>query len=271
MSRPVIVMAAPNGARKTYEDHPALPATIAETARAARSCMENGASMLHAHVRDDQLRHVLDAGLYSQLFDAVRTEAPGMLLQMTTEAVGIYSVEQQIDCVQKVVPEYITMALKEMAPDDESLPRAKQFYHWAFENSVHIQHILFSAEEVSRFWTLHSSGIMPEENPCLLYVLGRYSKNFQSTAEDLNPFLDIEATQRHTWFVCAFGHSEFDCAMAAVNAGGHARIGFENNLYKKDGSLAKDNADNIAQLTLAIRQAGNIVATPEITKELLRN
>ena len=42
---------APNGARKTRQDHPALPITPAELAACAAACRDAGASMLHLHVR----------------------------------------------------------------------------------------------------------------------------------------------------------------------------------------------------------------------------
>ena len=53
MSRPTIIMAAPNGARKVKTDHPQLPVSIDETIAAAKACHAEGASILHAHVRGD--------------------------------------------------------------------------------------------------------------------------------------------------------------------------------------------------------------------------
>ena len=51
MTRPTIIMAAPNGARKVKTDHQAVPVTIAETIATAKECHAAGASILHAHVR----------------------------------------------------------------------------------------------------------------------------------------------------------------------------------------------------------------------------
>ena len=65
MSRPTIIMAAPNGARKVKTDHPQLPVSIDETIAAAKACHAEGASILHAHVRGDQDEHVLDCLLYT--------------------------------------------------------------------------------------------------------------------------------------------------------------------------------------------------------------
>ena len=51
-----------------------------------------------------------------------------------------------------------------------------------------------------------------------------------------------------SWSICAFGHREFDVMTDAIANGGHCRVGFENNLYLKDGSLAPSNADLVRQL-----------------------
>ena len=50
--------------------------------------------------------------------------------------------------------------------------------------------------------------------------------------------------------VCAFGPLEYDIMVKAAENGGHARIGFENNLYLKDGTLAPDNAALIKQFAV---------------------
>ena len=83
-------MVAPNGARKTRQDHPALPVSIEETVDEAVLCHATGATILHGHVRGKQEQHLLDAGLYLELIAEMNKRAPGMIVQITTEAVGIY-------------------------------------------------------------------------------------------------------------------------------------------------------------------------------------
>ena len=69
---PLVVMVAPNGARRTKADHPNLPLIPAEIAREAERCAAAGASVLHLHVRDEDGRHSLDPRLYLAAIDAVR-------------------------------------------------------------------------------------------------------------------------------------------------------------------------------------------------------
>jgi uncharacterized protein (DUF849 family) len=87
--REVVIMVAPNGARKTRSDHSSLPVSIEDTVSEAALCRAVGASALHAHVRGANDEHVLDAGLYRELIAAMAQRVPGMLVQITSEAVGI--------------------------------------------------------------------------------------------------------------------------------------------------------------------------------------
>ena len=92
----LVIMVAPNGARRIKADHPRLPITPAEIADEAVPCAEAGASVLHVHVRSDDGRHTLDAELYRAAIDAVRQRlGERMVIQVTTEAVGRYGPAEQ--------------------------------------------------------------------------------------------------------------------------------------------------------------------------------
>ena len=61
---PVVLAVAPNGAHKTPQHHPQLPVTRDALVACAVACRDEGASMLHLHVRDADGRHLLDASAY---------------------------------------------------------------------------------------------------------------------------------------------------------------------------------------------------------------
>ena len=77
--------------------------------RGQGACHAAGAGILHAHVKDEDGKHVLDAGLYRQLMDGLRAAVPDMLIQITTEAVGIYSPQQQYDLVFGLKPDFVSV------------------------------------------------------------------------------------------------------------------------------------------------------------------
>ncbi|MFD0915296.1 3-keto-5-aminohexanoate cleavage protein [Pseudahrensia aquimaris] len=247
------IMVAPNGAHKTKADHPALPMTIAETVATAKACFKAGAQALHAHVRDDTGRHVLDAGLYTELLSEMKNAVPDMAVQITTEAVGRYTPDQQRALVRAVQPKFVSIALKEMVPDNNT-KEAASFYAWAQEAQISVQHIVYEAKEITRLANLVATDVIPTDGLTLLFVLGRYSHAQQSEPSDLNPFIEaLEKSELQTdWACCAFGHQETNCLLHALNSGGKARIGFENSLFNSDGSIAQNNAERVRELTSLI-------------------
>lgn len=275
---PVIVTVAPNGARRTRADHPAIPLTAAEIGREAARCRDAGAAMIHLHVRDAAGRHSLDVALYREALAAVRREAgPAMIAQVTTEAVGIYAPAEQRAAVRALRPEAFSVALRELfpsaqaaAPDDEAAGAA--FLAEQAAAGVLVQHILYDAADVRRFKALVARGLVPSRRASALFVLGRYSAGQRSDPADLLPFLSAwgdENMPRLRWGVCAFGPRERACVLAAALLGGDARVGFENNLCRPDGTPAADNAEAVAGFCAAARDLGLEVAGAEAARALL--
>ena len=117
------LMVAPNGARRTTADHPAVPVTIPDIVESAVACHAAGAGAIHFHVRDADQQHILDAGLYREALVALRQAVPDMHLQITTEAVGRYSPEQMRQLALDVMPPGISIATSEMIPDRQPSSR----------------------------------------------------------------------------------------------------------------------------------------------------
>ncbi len=243
------IMVAPNGARLTKADHPQVPVTLDELLITGKSCFEAGAGAMHAHIRDKNQQHLLDAALYRELIIEMSSHVPGMTVQITTEAVGQYSPEQQRRLVKNVLPEAVSVSLTEMLSDND-LEAAKSFYYWCEEAAIAVQHILYSPLELERFIKLNDIKFFPAGIHQLLFVLGRYSKNQQSDPLWLNGFLEVldQSRLETDWAVCAFGSNETSCAVHAMKMGGKCRIGFENSIWNSTGEIAVDNADRIVDV-----------------------
>ena len=76
----------------------------------------------------------------------------------------------------------------------------------------------------------------------MLYVLGRYTSDLKGDVTELGQFIDSGSVDT-SWAVCCFGSTESQAASLAATKGGHARVGFENNLLLPDGGQARDNAE----------------------------
>jgi 3-keto-5-aminohexanoate cleavage enzyme len=256
--QPLILSVAPNGARKTKADHPQLPISPAELAATARAAAEAGAAMIHLHVRDEQGAHTLDPGAYRAAIEAIRAElGDAIIIQATSEAAGRYGPEQQIEAMRALRPEAVSLAIRELVPDQEREAAAAAFLEWLVGEGVLVQYILYSDDDVRRFDRLLERRVIPERPLFLLFVLGRYSAGQRSDPGDLLPFLAVEQGRRN-WAVCAFGEKENACATAAAALGGHVRVGFENNLLLPDGRSAPDNAALVA----AAASAASVIGRP---------
>ena len=238
----VMIAVAPNGARKTPQDHPQLPISPKEIALTAASCRDAGACMLHLHVRDEKLGHSLNVERYREAIRAIRQQVgEELIIQITTEAVGIYNREQQIQAVQELRPEAVSLAIREISPAGVDEKVSAEFFSFLHQEGIAPQYILYTREDILHFKKLLERGIIPDDSISVLLVLGRYTENQQSNAADIAPLLCHLPKVQH-WSLCAFGSSEEDCMLEAIQQGGHCRVGFENNLLMSDGTLAADNA-----------------------------
>ena len=267
---PLIIAVAPNGAYKSPADHPALPVSAQQIAHTAAACANEGASMLHLHVRDANGAHSLDADTYRHAIDAVRNAlGDRLLIQVTTEAAGKFLAPAQMALVRELRPDCVSLAIRELVPDAASESAAAEFFAWVCEAGIIPQFILYSAAELRRYQALRERGVIPVLALPLLFVLGRYSAGQTSDPRGLLPFLD-ELSHEAPWMVCAFGTGEHRCAATAAALGGHVRVGFENNLALKDGSPAGSNADLVMQVRELAAALGRPLADGATARTLLR-
>ncbi|MCT7373840.1 3-keto-5-aminohexanoate cleavage protein [Chelativorans salis] len=263
-TQPVAIAVAPNGGRRTKADHTALPQTADELAGTAAASQEAGAAMLHCHVRDRDGRHILDADAYRDATRAVRRQVgERLVIQITTEAVGRYQPEEQMAVVRAVRPEAASLALKELVPDATHEAEFSRFLAFMKKERIVPQIILYHSDEALRLKDLMARGLIPFDDIPVLYVLGRYSEGQRSAPADLLPFLAPEAPRFGHFMVCTFGPREAACVTTAAALGGHARVGFENNLYLPDGRLAPDNAAIVRGVVEALAALGMRTADAE--------
>lgn len=243
MTRPFI-MVAPNGARRTKADHPALPVSIADTVETARLCRAVGADALHLHVRDAKGGHTLDSGLYREALAEMAIRVPGMPVQITTEAVGLYDVPAQLHCLTTVQPRWASIAVRETARD---MALAPKLYAACAEQNTRVQHIVYDAADVALLLDWQGQGIVQRGQGDILVVLGRYTEGQVSSPNDLAPFLAV-LPPAAAWMVCAFGPNEHACLAAAAAKGAGVRVGFENSMTNAAGQVHADNAASVAAL-----------------------
>ena len=268
MADPFIIMSAPNGARRQKADHPALPITPDDMADCAEEIVEAGASILHLHVRDDQNRHSLDPDRYRASIKAIRDRVGNeLIIQATSEAVGIYSRQQQMAMVKDLKPEAVSLALREICPSDDELGDTAAFIEWLSKEHIFPQYILYDEDDYTRFETYRKQGIFMCDAPFTLFVLGRFPKA-EDAEYNAQRLKEITKHVGSPWAMCGFGSNERDCVTHAAVNSGHIRVGFENNIHRTEDTLLANSAEMITYCKETAISVGRPVASVDDVKNI---
>ncbi|MBM7045570.1 3-keto-5-aminohexanoate cleavage protein [Rhizobium lusitanum] len=268
----VAIAVAPNGGRKTKVDHPNLPLTATELAETAVRCKEAGAAMIHVHIRKKDGSHLLDAGAYREVMSAIRSRAgDDLVVQITSEALGLYTPPEQIAVVKETRPEAVSLALRELVPDASFEAAFGDLLLWMSKERVFPQIILYDPSEAVLLADLQKRGLIPWRTIPVLFVLGRYTVGQTSHPTDLLPFLATGIPRFEHWSVCAFGRHEVACVTAGTLLGGHMRVGFENNMRLPDGTTASGNEDLVRTASQVVRAVNYELESGCDLRKRLRN
>ena len=91
----LIITACICGAEVTKEQNPAVPYTVEEIAREAKSAYDAGASIIHLHVREDDGTPTQSKDRFAVCIDAIKKVAPDVIIQPSTGgAVGMTNDER---------------------------------------------------------------------------------------------------------------------------------------------------------------------------------
>ncbi len=269
----VIITVAPNGSYKTKRDHPNLPMTCPEIVETVAECVLAGAAQVHLHVRDQKGQHSLDPSTYRETIASIECAIQDLaIVQITSESAGKYTPDLQVAAIRNVRPEAVSVALREIAPTSDSADtkRVQQLDAEMKKLGTHIQYIAYAPSDVLRFNQFLDCGAIHNDNNSLLFVIGSRQDPATANPRTLDRFLR-HTRPRTIWSVCAFGPAEYECALAAIEMGGHVRVGFENNLQLRDGAMAPSNGALVQQVAEAARAAGRAPATAEQARAIINS
>lgn len=84
MTTPCIICVAITGSVPRKEDNPTVPVTVAEQIDSTHAAFEAGASICHAHVRNDDQTPSSDPEKFTALKEGEEKYCPGMITQLST-------------------------------------------------------------------------------------------------------------------------------------------------------------------------------------------
>lgn len=265
----LIITAAICGAEVTKAQNPAVPYTIEEIQREAKSAYDAGASIIHLHVRQDDGTPTQAKARFEACIEAILDVCPDVIIQPSTGgAVGMSDLER----LQPTELPGIEMATLDCGTlnfgGDEVFINTentiKNFGRTLIERGIKPEVEVFDKGMVDYAIRFAREGFIKE--PIHFdFVLG---VQMSATARDL-AFLVDSIPQNSTWTVAGVGRSEFPMAALGIVMGGHVRVGFEDNVFMAKGVPAKSNGELVSRVVRIARELGREIATPREARKIL--
>ncbi len=271
MSEPCIICVAITGSLPTKANNPAVPITVEEQVESTQAAFEVGASICHAHVRNDDETPSSDPEKFARLKEGLEKHCPGMIIQFSTGgrsgagktrggmlplrpdmaslSVGSNNFPTR---VYENPPDLVDWLAAEMATYDVK-PEIEAF---------DLSHILKAAE-------MHKKGQI-KDTPYVQFVMG--VKNAMPADRDVFDFY-VKTVDRllpgAPWCAAGIGAQQEVLNHWAISSGGHARTGLEDNVRLDRNTLAPSNAALVTRTTEICAKYNRPVATADQARTIL--
>jgi 3-keto-5-aminohexanoate cleavage enzyme len=266
----LIISVATTGSRTFREHTPYVPITEEEIAEQAIQCYNEGAAIVHIHVRDANGRVTCDPARYNRVAEIIRSRGCPIIVNMSTGGgAGVVSDEDRAAPVR-------------LRPEIASFDcGSTNFGEGVFINSPTFLENL--AEQMNEY------GVKPEiecfdsgmiENAKRLIDQGLLQPPFwfqfvlgvrggaPATIDHLVHMIH-QLPPDSRWSVCAIGRNQLPMNAIAIALGGHARTGLEDNVYYSYRVLAEGNAPLVARVARLAREMQREIATPDEAREMI--
>ena len=270
--KPCIICVAITGSVPTKADNPAVPVTISEQVESTHAAFEAGASIMHAHVRDDEGKPTSDPERFARLKEAVEAHCPGMIIQLSTG--GRSGAGQARGGMLPLRPDMASLSVGsnnfptrvyENPPDlVEWLAAEMLTYNVKPEiEAFDLSHI-FKAAEMAAKRKLAGT-------PYVQFVMG--VKNAMPVDREVFEFY-IRTVHRLLgedvpWCAAGIGQNQIVVNDWAISSGGHARTGLEDNVRLNKTTLAPSNAALVARAVEICEKYERPVATTMQARAIL--
>ena len=271
MKQPIVITTAITGSQPRKKDNPALPVTPAEQIESTHEAFEAGSSLVHIHVRDKDENSSSDPELFAQVQEGVRKHCPGMIIQFSTGGRGREA--DQRGAMMYLKPDMASLAtgsvnfptmIYENPPDlIESLAASMK------EHGVKPEVEVFDAAMLYNAVKLSEAGKIPKP----LHV--QFVTGIPGAIPTRRKLLEFLVDELHelapdaTWSAMGIGGRQFEVNKWALEMGGHARTGFEDNVKLNRETLAPNNAALVTLIADVAGEYDRYPASPEEARNLL--
>jgi uncharacterized protein (DUF849 family) len=269
---PCIICVAITGSLPTRANNPAVPITVSEQVESTQEAFEAGASIVHAHVRNEDETPSSDPERFARLKEGLEKHCPGMIIQFSTG--GRSGAGQLRGAMLPLRPDMASLSVGSNNFPTRVYENPPDLVDWlASEMRSHgvkpeieafdLSHILQAAK-------MHADGRLPER-PYVQFVMG--VKNAMPVDREVFDFY-IRTVKRlfgedAPWCAAGIGAQQITLNDWAVAAGGHARTGLEDNLRLDRETLAPSNAALVRRVVSLCDSHERPVATWQQARRIL--
>ena len=271
MSKPCIICVAITGSVPRKEDNPAVPITVDEQVESTQAAFEAGATICHAHVRNDDQTTSSDPEKFARLKEGLEKHCPGMIIQFSTGGRSGAGPERG--------------GMLPLRPDMASLTvGSNNFPTRVYENPPDLIDWLASEmiaydikPEIEAFDLSHifQAAKMQEDGrlkgPAYVqFVMG--VKNAMPVDREVFDFY-LHTMKRllpdSEWCAAGIARHQIEVNEWCVAADGHARTGLEDNIRMNRDTLAPSNAALVERVVELCEQYERPVATTAEARAIL--
>lgn len=271
MTNPCIICVAITGSVPLKEDNPAVPVTIAEQIESTHAAFEAGASICHAHVRNDDQTPSSDPDKFAALMEGVQKHCPGMIIQLSTG--GRSGAGAARGGMLPLRPDMASLAVGSNNFPTRVYENAPDLIDWlAGEMRTYDVKPEIEAFDLSH---IHQAAAMNRDGRIkgqlyIQFVMG--VKNAMPVDRDTFDFY-VKTVERLTpdalWCAAGVGAGQLMVSEWAIAAGGHTRTGLEDNVRWDKKTLAPSNAALVARTAELCAKYERPIATPKQARALL--
>ena len=271
MTTPCILCVAITGSVPTKAANPAVPISIAEQVESTHAAFEAGASICHAHVRNDDETPSSDPEKFARLMEGVQKHCPGMIIQFSTG--GRSGAGRERGGMLSLRPDMASLSVGSNNFPTRVYENPPELVDWlASEMKTHEIKPEIEAFDLSH---IHKAAEMNRDGriPGQLYVQFVMGvKNAMPVDRETFDFY-IQTLNRLApnaqWCAAGIGPNQIVLNEWAIAAGGHTRAGLEDNVRLDRETLAPSNAALIQRAADLCAKYERPVATAAQAREIL--
>jgi 3-keto-5-aminohexanoate cleavage enzyme len=244
-----LITVAPTGAETAKADVPALPTTPEELVETAVACEQAGAALIHVHVRGRDHQPTLDPVLLKEAVAGVR-EATDLVVQLSTGGAITDPLEQRLT-VLDADPDSCSLTCGTTNFGDGVFLNPWGFmvelYRLAQEREVVPEFEIFELGHVHALRRLIDECGLPHGGRVHVDFVTGVPGSMPGTAHALLAGVAMLPPEVTSWSATGIGRAHLPIVAAALAAGGHLRVGMEDNLMLGKGQPVSHNSELVTR------------------------